>query len=301
MEKPLISVIMSTYNESKYEIKNCIESVLYQSYSNFEFIIINDNPKDETLKKVLDEYTDSRIRVYCNKENVGLVKSLNYALSIARGLFIVRMDADDISKRSRIEDEFNYLVKNNLDIVGTCIELIDENDNVIQSEMRLPQNNSKIKLFMRWGSCIAHPTWMVRTEVYKNLNGYRNIPYCEDYDFILRAIKSGYKLGNVPKVELSYRVRNNGISGSNKEEQFLIRNYLAKNMKKINVITEDDVDSYIISNTFQLRKNRLFNYKCLKEKYKSSRNIKYIILIMLNKCFWRDLIEKATLKLRQMV
>lgn len=151
MEKPLISVIMSTYNESKYEIKNCIESVLYQSYSNFEFIIINDNPKDETLKKVLDEYTDSRIRVYCNKENVGLVKSLNYALSIARGLFIVRMDADDISKRSRIEDEFNYLVKNNLDIVGTCIELIDENDNVIQSEMRLPQNNSKIKLFMRWG------------------------------------------------------------------------------------------------------------------------------------------------------
>ena len=129
--------------------------------------------------------------------------------------------------KTRLKDELQYMQQNNLDIVGTFIEIIDEKGVVQKETMRFPVTAAHVKLFMRWGSCLAHPTWMVKLKVYQELNGYRNVPRCEDYDFILRAMAHGYKVGNIPKVELSYRIRQSGISKSNEAEQFLMRDYLA--------------------------------------------------------------------------
>ncbi len=302
MGKPVISVIMSTYNETKDEIKKSIDSILKQSYTDFEFLIINDNPDNVELPILLNSITDKRIKVFYNKKNIGLVKSLNKGLSLAEGLYIARMDADDISYPTRLQNELNYMQYNHLDMTGSFIEIIDENNETIKSVMKFPVLHNRIKWFMKWGSCISHPTWLVKKEVYTKLNGYRDALYCEDYDFILRTIISGYKVGNLPKVELKYRIRQTGISKSNADNQYLLRDYLAKNMSKINDITEAEIAQYLESEEFQTEKDKLLNYKKNKIRLKErsvSEKINSIESIVFNHYFWKDLIEKFNLWARE--
>lgn len=111
MEAPLVSILMSTYNETPKELDESINSILHQTYSNFEFLIINDNPNNCELEETLKTYVDSRIRIIRNEKNLGLVKSLNAGLKLCEGQYVARMDADDISRQSRIQDELLYLKK----------------------------------------------------------------------------------------------------------------------------------------------------------------------------------------------
>lgn len=302
MEKPVISVIMSAYNETKDEIIKSINSILKQSYTNFEFLIINDNPDNIEMSIVLNSITDKRVHVIYNKNNIGLVKSLNKGLELAKGLYIARMDADDISCTSRLQNELNYMKYNNLDMTGSFIEIIDENDKTIKSVMKFPIEHKKIEWFMKWGSCISHPTWLVKKEVYAKLHGYRDALYCEDYDFILRAIANRYKVGNLPEVGLKYRIRQTSISKSNASEQYLLRNYLAENINKINDITEMDIMQYLHSEGFQKEKRRLLHYKENKANLKQKNipgKINAIGNMAFNNYFWKDLIEKINLWARE--
>ena len=136
MEKEKISVIMSVYNEKERELKAAIDSILGQTYQNLEFIIILDNPLNKELQIVIEDYAkkDSRIRFFINKQNMGLVRSLNKALKYVTGRFIARMDADDVSLKSRLADQLDYLKKNNADFVFAGIEYIDEDDKKLFSE-----------------------------------------------------------------------------------------------------------------------------------------------------------------------
>ena len=236
------------------------------------------------------------------KKNLGLVKSLNSGLKCCNGQYVARMDADDISCPSRIQDELLYLQNNHLDMVGSYIETIDENGKTIKSLMRFPINHNQIVKFMRWGSCICHPTWLLKREVCFELQGYRKTPHCEDYDFILRAIAHGYKVGNIPKVELSYRIRQSGVSKSHEAEQFLLRDYLAKNMKQIDSLTEDAITKFLNSEKFNWQLEQLSHYKNAKQLLKNGSGIeklKSTVQIPINRFFWRDIVEKTTLLLRE--
>lgn len=302
MDTPLISVLMSTYNETTKELDESINSILQQTYSNFEFLIINDNPNNYELEKTLKSYKDSRIKIIHNEENLGLVKSLNSGLKYCNGQYVARMDADDISCPSRIQDELLYLQNNRLDMVGSYIEAIDENGKTIKPLMRFPKNHNQIVKFMRWGSCICHPTWLLKREACFELQGYRKTPHCEDYDFILRAIAHGYKVGNIPKVELSYRIRQSGVSKSHKAEQFLLRDYLAQNMKQIDSLTEDTITEFLNSEKFHRQLEQLSHYKNAKQMLKKGSGIeklKSTVQIPGNRFFWRDIVEKTTLLLRE--
>lgn len=304
MEKPLISVLMCMYNETKKELNDSINSILQQTYSNFELIVIDDNPSNEELYNQLKKYSDNRIKIILNEKNLGLVNSLNKGLSFCNGQYVARMDADDISRATRLQDELLYLQSNNLDMIGSFVETIDENDKTIKSIMRFPEKGNQISRFMRWGSCICHPTWLLKREVFLELHGYRNAPHCEDYDFILRAISHGYKVGNIPKVELSYRIRQSGISRSNEIEQFLIRDYLAKNMKRIDLITEEKIMNFFKSKKFCMQYKKLSKYKEAKIKIKKGKGIekfKVAMLIPGNYFFWRDIVEKTTLLARESI
>lgn len=299
---PKISVIMSTYNESLDELNKSIGSILNQTYRNIEFIIVSDNPENNDIRVAVQTVKDSRIKFIENKTNIGLVQSLNKAFSKATGTFIARMDADDISKPTRLADEMQYMRQNKLDIVGSFIELIDERDMIKKSKMRFPITDFQIKFFLRWGSCLAHPTWLAKAKVYTKLHAYRNVPRCEDYDFILRAIACGYKVGNIPQVELSYRIRQSGISKSNEVEQFLLRDYLAKNMKQINLITEEEIMNLLKSKKFCMQLEQLSNYKETKMKIKKGNDVEKVkaaIRLPRNHFFWRDIVEKATLLIRE--
>ncbi|MFR7971404.1 MAG: glycosyltransferase [Lacrimispora saccharolytica] len=302
MDTPLISILMSTYNETTKELDESINSILHQTYSNFEFLIINDNPNNYELEKTLKSYKDSRIKIIHNEKNLGLVKSLNSGLKCCNGRYVARMDADDISCPSRIQDELLYLQNNHLDMVGSYIETIDENGKTIKSLMRFPINHNQIVKFMRWGSCICHPTWLLKREVCFELQGYRKTPHCEDYDFILRAIAHGYKVGNIPKVELSYRIRQSGVSKSHEAEQFLLRDYLAQNMKQIDSLTEDAITKFLNSEKFHWQLEQLSHYKNAKQLLKNGSGIeklKSTVQIPINRFFWRDIVEKTTLLLRE--
>lgn len=302
MEAPLISILMSTYNETAKELNESISSILHQTYLNFEFLIINDNPDNLELEKILQTYTDSRIKIIRNKENLGLVKSLNKGLKLCSGQYVARMDADDISCPTRIQDELLYLQNNGLDMVGSFIETIDEYGKTIKSLMKFPQKHNQIAKFMRWGSCICHPTWLLKREVCLELNGYRKAPHCEDYDFIIRAIAHGYKVGNIPKVELRYRIRQSGVSKSYEVEQFIIRDYLAKNINQIDMITEDMIREYTSSQIFYAQVVQLTNYKKNKQIVRNGKKMKRLIAIMSILCnpfFRRDILEKITLLVRE--
>ncbi len=254
---------MSTYNEGTEMVKDSIESILNQTYQHLEFIIIIDNPKNELLTQMIYDYQekDNRIKVIRNKENRGLVESLNIAISHCNGKYIARMDADDISEPNRLSMEKEFLEKNNLDFVFSGMIVIDEDGNKL-FEMNLEELNSvEVKKRMEHGNISTHPTWFLKSAVYKMLNGYRNIPYCEDFDFSLRALDYGYKIGKIKANLLKYRIRTNSISKSNEFEQMLLSRKLL-NLYKRKMLN----DFSNVSKEIEIVRNDQLNSK-EKEKY----------------------------------
>lgn len=220
---PLISVIMSTYNEKMEWIKRSVNSILNQTYKNIEFIIIVDNPTNQKLINLLKKYqeSDNRIKLIINKQNMGLVKSLNIALEHCRGTYIARMDADDIADVNRLNIQKEFLEKHDLDFVFSSMMLIDEGDNPFDETNRAELTSIQVKRALEISNVATHPTWFLKKEVYDSLNGYRDVPYCEDYDFSLRSLQKGFRIGKVNQNLLKYRIRTNGISHSNALEQYL--------------------------------------------------------------------------------
>ena len=296
----LISVIMSTYNESIKELDDSISSVLNQTYSNIEFIIINDNPNNHVLDEYLSNVTDDRVKIVKNEKNIGLVKSLNKALQLARGEYIARMDADDIAMPNRLEIQKSFLEQNSLDMVGCDIQLINEKGDIIKERMHFPSEHKNIQKYIQWGNCIAHPTWFVKKDVYVELKGYRNVKSCEDYDFILRVLDSSkYKLGNVPYIGLKYRIREKGISMSTDCIQYLLRRFLSKNRNRINDLSEKAIEEHQNTSDFNRNVKLYKKYKDTKTEYKKCRNVYKLSGLLFNKYLYILAIEKYHLKERE--
>lgn len=253
---PAISVIMSTYNEEEKYLKAAIESILNQTYLDFEFIIILDNPKNELHRALIQKYemNDNRIKFYINKKNLGLAKSLNKGLSLAKGKYICRMDADDISENNRMELQKAYLEQNNYDLVGGVTQIINEHNEIIYSIKAIPYDFNKIRKIIKYNQCIAHPTWFGKKEMFDCLGGYREIPLCEDYDFTLRAILKGYTISNVNKQVLKYRMTSNSISRKNLLDQFLYSKYITKCYSKKKIADINLANKYVKKNSSD-RKN----------------------------------------------
>lgn len=285
--RELISVIMSVYNESNRELELSINSILAQTYDYLELIVVNDNPEDVRIRKILEEISDQRVKIFSNCKNMGLVFSLNEALKNANGNIIARMDADDISEKDRLEREYLYLKKYNLDLVGSWIRLINEQNKEI-GQMKFPTTSRGINHQIKYGGCLPHPTWMGKKETFSELGGYRSIPFCEDYDFLLRAIKKGYRLGNVPYCSLNYRIRESGISCSNKNKQLVIRRFLSKHRKQIDKV---DIDNYIDSEILKKEICKLDIYEESKKELKEHKPFALLKLIR-NKNLYIYLLEK---------
>ena len=245
----MISVIMSTYKESEPQLRQSIESILNQTYEDFEYIIILDCPENKLHKTIIESYKekDSRIRFYINEKNLGLTDSLNKGIQLAAGEFIARMDADDISLPNRFANQLKYIQDNDYDLIGGITQMIDEDGDLIYSIQKVPTDYKKIKKILGYGQCIAHPTWFGRKVVFKALNGYRKIPLCEDYDFTLRAVLKGYKISNLNKVVLKYRMTKNSISRQNLFEQYLYMTYITKQYKLGNVTDIEIAKKYVES------------------------------------------------------
>jgi glycosyltransferase involved in cell wall biosynthesis len=191
-ETALISVIMPVYNEEKY-LRKSVQSILDQTFPHFEFIIINDGSSDRSAE-ILDQFaqTDKRIQIV-HQENKGLATSLNVGLQMARGKFIARMDADDISLPKRLEIQSGILLNDNS--VGVChsrFSLIDSEGKAIPFRKRAGFRFSSLQTrwTLIWRNCIGHPTVMIRREILNKYNlSYNVSAICEDYDLWCRLIE----------------------------------------------------------------------------------------------------------------
>lgn len=291
---------MSIYNESVSELNKSINSILNQSYRNLEFIIINDNPLNKQLENQLNELVrqDSRVKVYVNNNNIGLVESLNRALGFSHGDYIARMDADDISEPSRIKKQVSCIEQKNLDLIGSSLILIDEQD-VQFGTLHFPTRNEQIVRFMKYGTCLPHPTWLGKKEVFDCLHGYRKALYCEDYDFLLRVLKRGYKVGNCDGYDLRYRVRKCGISQSNYVKQYVLRKYLYKHRDIILQVDEEDILLYLNSDKFEEACLAYEDFCTVKKNVK--KNFLCIFQLLKNRYFWSYINEKIALQMRNRV
>lgn len=211
MEK--VSVLLPTYNVESY-IEEAVFSILNQSYGNLEIIIVDDFSTDNTYK-ILKELSqkDDRIKLYRNKSNMKICYTLNKALKYSSGEFIARMDGDDISEYDRLEKQIEYLKENpQIDLVGTSVIGINEEGNEI-GRTRYIESYDLLKKVSLIASPVSH-IWVARRYIYESLEGYREMPYVEDYDFLLRMVTQGYKFSNISNY-YGYRVRiRNGNTAS---------------------------------------------------------------------------------------
>ena len=188
--KPEISVIMSVYNDEKY-IAKAIDSILTQSFSNFELIICDDYSTDRS-SNIIEKYVkqDNRIVFFKNEKNLGLATSLNRCIERAKGKYIARMDSDDISLPNRFEVEYNYLEDNSdIVVVGCKCQCIDENDEIYKD---FQIHSGSVSFYDAIKKVqIVHPTVMMRKEALLSVDGYtvNNLTLrAEDYDLWLSLI-----------------------------------------------------------------------------------------------------------------
>lgn len=220
---------MSVYNEPEQILRAAVESILNQTFRDFEFIIILDSPENKTNSRILSEYSDKdgRIRLLINEKNEGLTFSLNRALRHAEGKYIARMDADDISLPFRLESQKEFLEKNDLDFIGGYVQTISQEGNIMKSCIKVPVENGSIQKRMLINNCVFHPSWFLKKDIFDDIGAY-DTKYVEDYEFILKAMKKGYIFGNIPKVILQYRMSSDSISRSSLLIQYLRMRWLQK-------------------------------------------------------------------------
>ena len=212
----IVSVIMAVYNAEKY-LDEAIQSILIQTYEKFEFIIINDGSSDKSLE-ILEKYAiqDSRI-VMINRKNKGLVYSLNEGILKAKGKYIARMDADDISDPFRLENQLEFIENNNLDICGGHYLLLDKKGKINGLNV-VPISHEMCTLSLLFKVPFAHPSVIIRKSFLNdNLLEYGQSKYqkAEDLDLWIRMHKCGARFGNVDKVVLKYRVLEESLSKQN--------------------------------------------------------------------------------------
>lgn len=221
VSQPFVSVIMSVYHEQEAWLKGAIDSILNQTFSDFEFIIVNDAPGRDINHKILDEYAkrDNRIVLIVNRENIGLTRSLNEALKIARGKYIARMDADDISLPFRIEKQCRIMEENERVIVcGTDVRYFGERNWMRHDWIK--QENRFIKAQMLWGSCFVHPSVMMRRSVLEENAIRYDAEYKQAQDYRLWEVLADFgDFYNIKEVLLHYRVSCQQVSSSYGKEQ----------------------------------------------------------------------------------
>lgn len=210
MHCPKISVVMGVYNGEKY-LREAVDSILAQTFTDFEFIIIDDGSTDLTLD-IIKTYDDPRIRLIQNEKNLGLIKTLNKGFSESRGKYIARMDADDISLPERFRLQVEFLEANPpVALVGGQFSYIDGNGKIFAHE-QVPTDNGDLQKQLLKNNCFAHPAVMLNSALLKVVGGYsEQALHAEDYELWLR-IAENHQIANLGETILLYRIHENQIS-----------------------------------------------------------------------------------------
>lgn len=215
---PKVSVLMSVYNGELY-LREAVESILEQTFRDFEFIIVDDGSADNT-SQILKAYAvqDSRIVLIRNEENIGLDQSLNKGLKLVQGEYVARQDADDVSLSSRLRLQTCFLDSHpEIGVLGTSVEGIDERGTSLGQD-RIPIDHESLHACLLVNNCLHHSSVMIRRSLIQELGGYdERMRYVEDYDLWWRVSQLA-RLANLPDVLLYRRYGVKGITYSNRRE-----------------------------------------------------------------------------------
>lgn len=231
---PLVSVVMPVYNSEKY-LKEAIESILHQSYTNFELLIVNDGSTDES-GKIINQYKkqDKRIKVIklLKPHGYGGEVATNFAIKQCKGDYIAKMDADDISIFNRIEKEVKYL-ENNRDVflVG-CQALVINKSGVVIGKRINPCNSDSIYTKMYFKNCIVHPTVMFRNEFFKDDFYKIEFETHNDYNSWFFYLTKGKKFANLSDFLIFYRVHGTNETYKNIKKKFKNNDLMREKYKK---------------------------------------------------------------------
>jgi len=207
-----ISVVMSCYNEQLDYFRESVNSILNQTFNDFEFIIILDNPKNLILEKEILKFKklDNRIIFKKNKKNYGLAYSLNLGIKISRGKYIVRMDADDISKFNRLELQYNYLEKNkDVDLLFSFSNYINPNGKYLKSFEPSKLKVKNLKKYFFKEHLLVHPSLCCKREVLKNNLFDTSQIRSQDFELWIRLISKNYNFDLIKETLLDYRLLDN--------------------------------------------------------------------------------------------
>ncbi|HEX3704843.1 MAG TPA: glycosyltransferase [Vicinamibacterales bacterium] len=211
---PVVSIVVPVFEPHEVYFRQAIESVLNQSFSDLELIVVED-PSRSSGRDLLGGLRDSRMRHIVNRERTSLSQQHNRGLSEARGAFICRFDADDICEPERVERELAFLRANpRVDVVGSCLTIIDDQSRVV-GERRYPIEHEAIVATLRRYNSIANSTVMFRREVYERFGGWRDsdLP-AQDYEWYSRLGAAGARFANLPEPLVRYRIHGGSIKSS---------------------------------------------------------------------------------------
>lgn len=204
MQDKLISILMPVKNTEKY-IYDSVQSILSQSYKNYELIILDDGSSDKTVE-IIEGIKDERIKLYI-RASEGLTSQLNFGLQVAKGDLIARMDGDDIAFLGKLQVQKNFLDQNpDIQIVGTNYYFIDEAGKIILQK-KLPEHNGDIEFMMPIIDSVLHTSILTYKNILVDSGGYSSeYNTSEDIELFLRLISRGYKMYNIQKPLLKYRL-----------------------------------------------------------------------------------------------
>ena len=222
---PKVTVLMSVYNGEKY-LKEAIDSIFAQTFTDYEFLIINDGSTDRT-QEILESYKDNRVRLF-QQNNMGLTRSLNRGVQLSRGEYVARMDADDIALPERLENQVAFLEKHpEVGVVGSFHSEV--NASLRKSIVKkFPAEDMAIKKTLIKENPFSHPTVMMRRKIFDRANLYNEdekYKYVEDYELWFTFLKV-CKFANIPKALVIKRFIPTGASIANDDVQLRNAFYL---------------------------------------------------------------------------
>lgn len=229
-----VSILMATRNGEKH-IREAIESLLNQTFSDFELIVCNDHSTDNTVEIITDIMkSDSRVKLFHNTRKAGLTTTLNVGLEKCRGKYVARMDDDDISHFDRIEKEYSFMEANkNIAVVGANINYFDQDGIYGTSNSKI--NPDKIDIWK--GKIFFNPTVMIRMDVIDRIGKYDesdSVIRIEDYDYWCKLYSMGFQGANLQEILLDYREDNNAFKKRNNSRRIRLvkrMQYWVKPMK----------------------------------------------------------------------
>ncbi len=210
MAAPLVTVLMPAFNASPF-LREAVDSILAQTLDDFELLVVDDGSSDDTLA-ILRSYDDPRMRIEALPSNQGVTAALNHGLDLARGHYIVRMDADDISLPARLEQQVRFLVDNpEVGVCGGSIHGFNDKREFEPPKPRL-QRHDGMACTLPFGTVLLHPTVIFRAALFSGGLRYDpDYPHAEDYELWCRLARIT-RLAVLPEIVLRYRMHGRSVS-----------------------------------------------------------------------------------------